>query len=64
MLLVMCEDVLWSRFERSYTCPEFESDQIDPDDRTVGLRFSDARFTYVHKKKTATKSRVNKMFEF
>ena len=60
----MCEDVLWSRFERSYTCPEFESDQIDPDDRAVGLRFSDARFTYVHKKKTATKSRVNKMFEF
>ncbi len=60
----MREDVLWSRFERSYTCPEFAGDQIDPDERKVGLRFSDARFTYVHKKKIPQKSRVDSMFEF
>ena len=47
----MREDVLWSRFERSYTCPEFESDQADPDERKTGLCFSDAKYTYVYTKK-------------
>jgi len=60
----MREDVLWSRFERSYTCPEFESDQSDPDERKVGLRFSDARFTYVYKNRKKAEKTVNKMFEF
>lgn len=60
----MREDVLWSRFERSYTCPEFESDCVNPDDRTVNLRFSDAKFTYAHKPKAPKKSKVSEMFEF
>ncbi|MBQ9920713.1 MAG: type IV secretory system conjugative DNA transfer family protein, partial [Clostridia bacterium] len=39
----MRDDVLWSRFERSYTCPEFESDLADPDDRDIKLCFSDPK---------------------
>ena len=45
----MRDDVLWSRFERSYTCPEFKSDETRPEDRNNGLCFSDAKYTYVHK---------------
>lgn len=44
----MREDVLWSRFERSYTCPEFEDDQCDPNERKIGIRFSDAKYKYEH----------------
>ena len=42
----MREDVLWSRYERSYTCPEFTTDNADPADRNVGLVFSDAKYNY------------------
>ncbi len=60
----MREDVLWSRFERSYTCPEFESDRVDPEDRKANICFSDAKFTYVHKKKVPKKSKIGEMFDF
>lgn len=60
----MREDVLWSWFERSYTCPEFVNGQADPDARCVGLRFSDAKYTYVHKKKTEAKKEIGDLFDF
>lgn len=60
----MREDVLWSRFERSYTCPEFVSDGADPDERAVGINFSDARYTYVRKKRETVRSTVEQMFAF
>ncbi|MBE6958179.1 MAG: type IV secretory system conjugative DNA transfer family protein [Ruminococcaceae bacterium] len=60
----MREDVLWSRIERSYTCPEFSDDQADPDARQPKLRFSDAKYTYVHKKRTADKQSVASLFDF
>lgn len=60
----MREDVLWSWFERSYTCPEFVNGQADPDDRCVGLRFSDAQYTYVHKKKAEAKKDAGSVFDF
>lgn len=46
VVTMMREDVLWSRYERSYTCPEFTSDGADPADRCVGLVFSDAKYNY------------------
>lgn len=60
----MRENVLWSRFERSYTCPEFESDVADPNERNVGARFLDARLAYTYKKKKRANSRVSEMFDF
>jgi hypothetical protein len=53
----MREDVLWSRFERSYTCPEFSGEELDPADRNTGVCFSDAKYNYVVKKKTKEKRR-------
>lgn len=60
----MREDVLWSRIERSYTCPEFSDDQADPDERGARVRFSDSKYTYVHKKRGAEKSGVSTLFDF
>ena len=51
VVTMMREDVLWSRYERSYTCPEFASDGADPADRCVGLVFSDAKYNYTPGKK-------------
>jgi type IV secretion system protein VirD4 len=42
----MRQDVLWSRFERSYTCPEFTGEECDPACRSVQVAFADARYTY------------------
>ena len=42
----MRQDVLWSRFERSYTCPEFTGEECDPACRLVQVAFADARYTY------------------
>jgi len=60
----MREDVLWSRFERSYTCPEFQGDEAEPNDRKIGIRFSDKQFMYFPKKDKGDKETVNSMFEF
>lgn len=60
----MREDVLWSRFERSYTCPEFLSDDADPEERTVGLSFSDGKYTYTVQKRKQTKDKIAAMFDF
>jgi len=60
----MREDVLWSRFERSYTCPEFQSEDNNPNDRIIGLRFSDKKFMYVPPKGNGEKEIINTMFEF
>lgn len=70
----MREDVLWSRFERSYTCPEFEGDISDPAERKNGLHFSDLKYTYIKPVKKVvfgdeeTESddvgKVQKMFRF
>lgn len=61
----MREDVLWSKFERSYTCPEFKNELSDPDDRKIQLRFSDAKYIYKYKKKEKeTKSKIIDLFDF
>lgn len=60
----MREDVLWSRFERSYTCPEFLSDDADPEERTTGLSFSDGKYTYTVQKRKPTKDKIAAMFDF
>ena len=60
----MREDVLWSWFERSYTCPEFADDAADPDDRNVGLCFADAKYSYTVKARKEKKDRVKAMFDF
>ena len=60
----MGADVLWSRFERSYTCPEFQSDASEPYIRNVGVRFSDAKYIYKKTKKTTEKNKVDSMFDF
>lgn len=61
----MREDVLWSRFERSYTCPEFEDDQCDPNERKIGIRFSDAKYKYEHRESNNIEEDVvDLMFRF
>ena len=60
----MREDVLWSRFERSYTCPEFREDQADPAARQAAVRFCDAKYTYIDQKKAVEKSKLDSWFEF
>ncbi len=60
----MREDVLWSRFERSYTCPEFESDHADPCARAAQVRFCDTRYLYDPKEAAESGCGVSKMFEF
>ena len=60
----MREDVLWSRFERSYTCPEFREDQADPAARQAAVRFCDAKYTYIDQKKAVEKSKLDSWCEF
>lgn len=43
----MREDVLWSRIERSYLCPEFNSKHSDPKRRKIQVDFSDPKYVYV-----------------
>lgn len=42
----MREDVLWSRIERSYLCPEFDGETVTYEGRKQKIRFSDAKYTY------------------
>jgi type IV secretion system protein VirD4 len=42
----MGEDVLWSRIERSYTCPEFADDGAVPAQRQLTMRFADEKYRY------------------
>ena len=44
----MRQDVLWSRFERSYTCPEFSGEDLSPTQREPAVRFSDSKYSYVY----------------
>jgi type IV secretion system protein VirD4 len=43
----MREDVLWSRMERSYLCPEFQGKLADPDKRGQKINFSDEKYRYL-----------------
>ena len=60
----MREDVLWSWFERSYTCPEFDGEPADPCERGVNRVFSDAKYVFNVKDRAAATDAVNKMFLF
>ncbi len=60
----MCEDVLWSHFERSYHCPEFGDDQNEPKNRQTGLNFSDEKYSFVRKKKKKQTNPVKDLFDF
>lgn len=60
----MRDDVLWSRFERSYTCPEFEGDNSDPNDRKTSICFSDPKFAYIRGKGRKREKKVEGMFDF
>lgn len=42
----MREDVLWSRIERYYWCPEFAGEISDPKQRGRVLKFSDPKYHY------------------
>ncbi len=60
----MREDVLWSRFERSYTCPEFVSEEADPNERKNGIDFSDSKYIYAPKKSEVKKDTLEELFDF
>ena len=60
----MREDVLWSRFERSYTCPEFVSEEADPNERKNGIDFSDSKYIYAPKKGEVKKDSLDELFDF
>ena len=42
----MREDVLWSRMERYYNCPEFTGEEADPRMHAQKIRFSDPKYRY------------------
>lgn len=42
----MREEVLLSRIERSYECPEFDGEQADPKKRPPRVLFSDSKYIY------------------
>jgi len=60
----MREDVLWSYFQRSYTCPEFRHEVSDPNDRPVNYCFFDERYGYNPEKKRVERDVVEDMFHF
>ncbi len=60
----MNEDVFWSRIERCYTCPEFDSDNSLPAQRKQLLKFSDPKYAYVVKKKEKKPSLRRNPFDF
>lgn len=47
----MREDVLWSKIERCYLCPEFREDHCDPTLRQMKMKFSDPKYLYQPRKK-------------
>lgn len=59
----MREDVLWSRIERSYTCPEFASDGAVPAQRTQPVRFSDPKYRFVLQKKSPKQKKPTLFWE-
>lgn len=52
----MREDVLWSRIERSYLCPEFAGEPANPDARKVRVHFADEKYKYVPGRKNKKSS--------
>ena len=60
----MREDVLWSRIERSYTCPEFADDGVVPALRPSPVRFSDEKYRYHVTKREETKTVRKDPFDF
>lgn len=60
----MREDVLWSRIERCYLCPEFDSDHVGPIQRTPQIRFSDPRYSYIPRKRTKVPPQKSNPFSF
>jgi type IV secretion system protein VirD4 len=43
----MREDVLWSKMERSYLCPEFDGEQADVSARGQKISFSSEKYRYI-----------------
>ena len=60
----MREDVLWSWFERSYTCPEFDGEPAEPCQRGINRVFSDAKYVYDAKTGADELDIVDEMFLF
>ncbi len=53
----MREDVLWSRIERSYLCPEFDTETVSSLQREQRVRFSDPKYAYIPKRQRRTRVR-------
>ncbi len=60
----MREDVLWSHFERSYTCPEFSGSTEGPEKRKNVVRFMDSKYTYRPVEQPPEESRAVQMLKF
>ena len=56
----MREDVLWSKIERSYLCPEFDGEVADPCDRASRVKFADRKYIYTPKKETDSRPSVRR----
>ena len=52
----MREDVLRSRIERSYMCPEFNIEKSVPSDHKVSIRFSDRKYRFQIKDRVAVRN--------
>ncbi len=55
IVTMMRDDVLWSRIERSYTCPEFLGGNSRTEDRVPVCDFFDESYTYTVKKRTRSR---------
>ncbi len=55
----MREDVLWSHFERSYTCPEFAGPVADPDERRPSVSFCDDQYRFDPRKRVKREDKTD-----
>ncbi len=60
----MREDVLWSWFERSYTCPEFDIEPTDPFDRKMPNKERHQKYQVSERKNNGFRHPVDDMFAF
>ncbi len=60
----MKEDVLWGKFERSYTCKEFKNEKADSSKRQAKVDFLDPKYVYARKQITEKKTKNDFTFDF
>ncbi len=60
----MRDDVLWSWFERSYLCEEFNVERADPAKREAVVQFMEDKYRYNPKKRCAITNKVDSLMRY